>query len=203
MKLPKLYDDHAEYHQALGVFVEMYASTERMTHILLWSVAGVDMPTGQAIWPSVRVSVAVSTIRRLHEARGETIPPLLDEALSHLITITGLRDNILHYGTMPDEKGRLVSTEMQSYSPDRLVSFRVTRPLLNSLIQDLQIVINRMATYHNTPTEPEYQAAFEQARLSAQTPFVYKHPQPRSKSPQAPKVSPQSKRQRNASRKKY
>lgn len=174
-------DTDTPYYDALGRFLAMYARAEATAQMLLWHVSGIDMDTARIIWPSLRVKQITDTTRKLYRERNQKLPPLVDAALSHLVAITGLRDNAVHYATETDEHGRrYVANLHQQFHLDDPAKSVVSVPLLHSLTTDLSVIIMRLMTVM-PPGLPENEAAWKSATAAAPTPFLYTPPQQEKK----------------------
>lgn len=170
-------DADTPYYDALGRFLAMYARAEATAQMLLWHVSEIDMETARIIWPSMRVKQITDMIRKLYRDRSRDLPPLVDTALSHLNTLTGIRDDAVHYATETDERGnRYVSNLHQYFHLEDPAKAVVSVQLLHTLTTDLSIVILRLMTAM-PPGLPENEQAWKKAIEDAPTPFRYKSPQ--------------------------
>lgn len=166
-----------QYHQALGVFVEMFAKAEEMTRIALWTIAGVDAPTSRALWERIQVNRAIAAIRKLHAERRESLSPALGEALDQLSDIAQVRNMILHQGTYLDTGGNLITSTWRYYDPpDNVKQFNVSAPFLNVLSQDLQLVIARLSTHFAAPKDPAHAAKYAEMKEIVPQAFAYQSP---------------------------
>lgn len=166
-----------EYLQALGAFVEMFAKAEEAARIALWTIAGLDPITARAIWERLQVNTAIETIKRLHVARRVQLDPLLAGALDQLSDIAIVRNAILHLGTYPDSRGNLVASEWRYFDPpEKLRSHLVSRALLNTLSQDLGVIIARLITQFSAPVDPAHAKVHADQKQFAFGPFGYSAP---------------------------
>jgi hypothetical protein len=170
-------DADTPYYDALGRFLAAYARAEATAQILLWHVSGIDLETARIIWPSMRVKSIAEMVRKLYRERKQKMPPLVDEALSHLVAITGIRDNAVHYATETDERGnRYVANMHQQFHLDDPAMGIVSVQLLHTLTADLAIIVIRFMT-EMPPGVPEVEGVWRQAIARAPTPFLYISPQ--------------------------
>lgn len=175
-------DENTPYFDALGRFLSMYASAEAAAQMLLWHTSRVDLDTARVIWPSLRIKQITDMLRKLHRERREPIPKLLNEALSHLVSITSIRDDAVHYPINSDERGnRFAGNLHQQFHLTEPTKTVISIPLLHMLTVDLNVVVQRFIE-HLPPSNPEHQAAWEKAIQGARTPLLYKPPQPEKKS---------------------
>jgi hypothetical protein len=166
-----------EYLQALGAFVEMFAKAEEAARLALWTIAGVDPATARAIWERLQVNAAIETIKRIHVARRVQLDPLMAGALDQLSDIAIVRNAILHFGTYPDSGGNLVASEWRYFDPpEKLRSHLISRPLLNTLSQDLGVIIARLLTQFSPPADPAHAKVHAVQKQIASRPFVYRAP---------------------------
>lgn len=163
------------YFEALGEFVDAFARAEEMARITMWSIARVDAIEARVIWPRLMVSTSIKTIRGLLAERGEILPPVFGEALMQLETLTSVRNTILHYGTYPDADDRLTTTDWRyGNPPKKLRQYIVSPALLRAMTHDVAIIISRLTTYFNAPSEPDQAEVWDKALVDAKSPFQYK-----------------------------
>ena len=83
---------------------------------------------------------ALSLIRRIYEAKGQTIEPALHNAFAQLNTINSTRNDLVHYGVSLDGGDLVVSTKDIAHVPSRARSSVVDVAELHAMLADLQTV---------------------------------------------------------------
>ena len=90
-------DSEDDYHLSLGRFIDGFSKLETLLTLLLRSEAGLLSPVGAALIPSVRIDQAVTTIRRVREAKKLPANRGLEKAFGQLKAIAQVRNDLVHY----------------------------------------------------------------------------------------------------------
>jgi hypothetical protein len=94
------------YHEALGLFIEEFASTEAFMFILLCHYANVDLRVGKVVFSSVRMSQTIDLVRSAILAKdlGEPRKSDLENVLKQLKSISEARNSVVHWIPVSDVK---------------------------------------------------------------------------------------------------
>ncbi len=94
-----------DFFTALGEFVAAFSEVEIELQFILWRLAGLEQPIGQAVLSGVRTEDAMNRINRLGDALEWTQKhqDRFQHCFSHLGEINRLRNDILHYGAQLKE----------------------------------------------------------------------------------------------------
>src|SRR5678816_4071868 len=92
-------DKEEAYYTALGKFIQCFAEVEMWMQLLLYAASGVpSKEVGKAVFFGVRAKEAAASVRRVYEAKGLSIFPLLSDTFSQLNIINDKRNDIVHFG---------------------------------------------------------------------------------------------------------
>ncbi|AQR74937.1 hypothetical protein [Sphingomonas sp. LM7] len=149
------FDPHDEdmlrgYWQALGRFVFYYAYLEDAMQQTLRRVTRTPPAVGKAIFSGVRVSQAISNIRRTYEARGEAVPAFLEETMQKAGAINSERDRILHHGIYFRAWDEGIVTDQARQLDRKVRTTQITVPLLDDLNWDTMVVWSRLVVFNRT-----------------------------------------------------
>jgi hypothetical protein len=168
--------ERERYLIALGLFVENFARCEGMLIMLLSRLTGVTDMTSRAVFSGVRSDTARSHIRRILQARQEDEPEALKRALDHVGVITGIRNDLMHYGANMIEGEMIISNEFIAM-PGAGRKTPISANILTCLSQDLMTASAALAHfhfgYHGIPLE-----AMDHWHKLAQRAWLYKPPRP-------------------------
>ena len=183
------------YHTALGYFVETFARCEKHLYGVLTRYAGLPSSVAAALLSGTKIDTHVQFIRRLYNAGGTEIPPLLQKALTQLSHINRARNLLLHHGTHiwfeADETGsvveqRALSTINRVLNENDAETFLVDSTMIENMTEDLRCILNffyclfpdEWGQWLNcTPSEAA-------ERLQQRT-WLYKPPQPEDTGPKS------------------
>ena len=86
-------------HEALGLFIEEFASTEGFLHLLLCNYAKVSPGIGRALFHATRTGQTIDLIKRIVSVNnpGEPRGSDLKVVLQQLEDISKIRNNIVHF----------------------------------------------------------------------------------------------------------
>jgi hypothetical protein len=139
------------YWQALGEFIEAFASAETMLFTYLAVCANIPNSTAKALLSGIHADQIVSLIRRVWEIRPQTsgTTKRLERAFAQLTEINKIRNNVVHYASfVTSDKGRVSSNVTRALTRDRrrLKEFRVSSDILGDMTVDLE-TISQNLTY--------------------------------------------------------
>jgi hypothetical protein len=114
-----------QYTNALGRFVDSYAHTESLVHLMFPRLAKLDRTVAMAIKGSMRLGELTGLTKRIMVAR--KWPPEdrkeVADALDHLNSISSFRDSVLHRGAELEKDGTLLSTNAATLKAIDLLEF--------------------------------------------------------------------------------
>jgi hypothetical protein len=190
-------DTFKSYQFELGRFIVTFAETEKIVLGLLWRMAGVDNVTARAIFSGTRTHAAISFIRRIHEAREETLNPVLDRCFHQLMAINATRDSLVHWGAPSEEE---ISNDLQAHAPRSLKVIPISPAIVQSMSDDLLTIL---AVFVSFLTVNGDTTKFDDDDLdsckAALRPWRYTPAQPSKPGPRTPKTTRKPKAQPPAS----
>jgi hypothetical protein len=140
--------DYNSYFLALGLFTQAFTDMETLVALLLRIQTGVSQETARAVFSGVRIDQAKGFITRTREAYGVGEHPDLKRAFDQIGVITGVRNDIVHFGSRYDgEGGFSVSNVLIAVSPARERSYPVSDAILYELIADPNTIRQTLAAY--------------------------------------------------------
>lgn len=188
-------DEEQIFHYALGKFVSQFARAENMLFMFLGHVVGIDHRTLTILASGAKIDACISFIRRTHDAHNVAISDQIDDALARLATINNVRNDLLHYGMMPNFT---VSTVLKAL-PNKGRTYRVTTEDLSDAEYDLAKITFMFSAAMNTVIGPPHEIQAIQQVIAS--PWRYKPPQQENTRHEPPKNPSRRQRQRNASQK--
>jgi hypothetical protein len=134
--------EQPRFWQALGHFVADFAHAEALTQLLLWKVAGLEMPLAQAVLSGVRVDQAMGLINRAMDALGRGDDKLaLERYFNQFGLLNRVRNDILHYGPVLSEKDvATVSNALAAHLPSRVRETKLSISDLEQMSFDLRVI---------------------------------------------------------------
>lgn len=119
-----------------------FAHAEALIQLLLWKVAGLQMPLAQAVLSGVRVDQAMSLINRALDASGRVDDKFaLERLFSQFGLLNRTRNDILHYGAILAEKDvATVSNALVAHIPSRVREIKVSIFNLEQMSFDLRVI---------------------------------------------------------------
>lgn len=128
------------YWRALGKFVDQFSEVEEATHILLWQRTKTSMKIGRAVFSGVRIKEGMNLIKRVGEVC--LLPPGIAADQKYIFAqlniITGLRNDILHYGALNLGSEIMLVTNLRSaLTTERLRTKPVSSRILLDAARDL------------------------------------------------------------------
>lgn len=139
------------YWAALGEFAYYYGWLEFAMLRTLVFYTGTPEPTAQAVYSGVRLRQAISFVRRTAEAKGEELPPELEEAFTKMATITDARDRLLHHGLQfedPEGDSAFISDERRNL-PTRARREAITPKDIHDLAADTIVCWARLVVFNS------------------------------------------------------
>jgi|SRR5580658_8498641 hypothetical protein len=129
------------YWQALGRFIEAFASTE--TTLFNYLIALVDVPhaVGRALFSGDHVDTLIGTVKRvaLVTTTASDVKDTLEPALTQFKIIGSARNSIVHFVSMvTSDKGRVSSNITRARSAEHIKEFRASVETLNEMTTDLE-----------------------------------------------------------------
>lgn len=197
------------YYEALGFFATEFAMTESALFFLLIAKSKVTMKVAKAVFSGARIDTVIDFLKRIQEANtgSRELGGDLDDVLSRLKSITTVRNDILHYGTLDgDAFTRLVSNQFKALTQKHEKATQVTAQALMDMAADCQkITVHVLAAIMPSAVLDAFGGGVPPAMTQRlQSPWRYKPLQPsrpRSQppSPKTPARGQRRSRQREAS----
>lgn len=194
-----------EYFRDLGRFVHVFSESEYRVRQALTRTVNIPAESGKAIFSGTRTNEAVSHIRRLHESHGVRINPELEEALSHLLAISKIRNEILHSGALWGGENMIV-TNASSALPKSIRTFKLTLGDMADMTADLGKINGLLMVYVLSVSKRVPKAVVEAHRHAWLAPWRYIPPEAskdhkaQGHDPKRPKRAPKRPAQPEASK---
>lgn len=129
---------HAEWCTALGTFLHSFAATEHHLRLLVIRYARVTEAVGRALFHSDRVAELKDAINRVLEATGRWgEKDALEPFFAHLTVISGVRNNLVHWGGHQLESGDYIVSNLHLAPIDRGRGHRVNAEDIRAMTEDL------------------------------------------------------------------
>jgi hypothetical protein len=135
------------YWQALGEFIETFASAELMLFTYLYLCAGINKSLGRALFGGLHVDQIIQQIRRIWavEMRHPELKDNLEEAIKQFATINTQRNVIIHHASfVTSDKGRITSTISRARQPTLIREVRVSLEILKEMTTDLSKISDHL-----------------------------------------------------------
>jgi hypothetical protein len=175
------------FYRALGEFVHTFARVEMTLAFVLWKTAGLNVTIAQTLLSGVRVDEAISLMRRVLEAKrlakDSDLYKEIDNVLTQLKIITGVRNQLLHHGieVLPDLTGLITTNKLRAFNERVISSFDISSETLNNLKDDLLSIgiylgvfwLNTEKTQENKERLDSIKDALSEIALQ---PWLYKSP---------------------------
>ena len=166
------------YHEALGLFIESFATTEAMMQFLLWHYAGVPGSVGRCIFSGTRPDTAISFLKRITTVNdpGEPLSSDLADILAQFQAINVVRNEIIHFipvGDMPDD-ARDLTNEIRAHTESKRRIVKMSVDQLFDMTTDLHKIAVHVG-YHRVFKNNEKLARETYAEW-LQRPWRYKRP---------------------------
>jgi hypothetical protein len=145
------------YWQALGEFIETFASTETMLFAYLSMCVAIPNSTAKALLSGIHADQIIDYIRKVWVVR----PPDADlhkkmcDALVQFKTISGVRNSMVHHVSFVDgDEGRVSSNITRARTAENLREFRVSPEILKNMIVNLEKITDHILYGLNIIVEP-------------------------------------------------
>src|SRR5580693_150163 len=167
----------AEYHAALGRFVDRFAEVENALPFVLRHYAKLPTATARALLSGVRVDQMKGLLNRLAEVG--LLPTAewadLEPTLQQLGVINGRRNDILHHGAESVAEGRaFVTNALMAHTEERITSFTISPEILDDMTADLRKIMIHLLTRHAGRPEMKAQANRDWVASVLRQPWRYK-----------------------------
>ena len=162
----------AEYHTALGKFIEIFALVESQLFAFIERAARMPNTTARIVaggWRTGNMIVFVQSLWRAEAPPAEDA--FLQDAVGQLHLINNLRNSLVHYRSEfeygdPDEPR--LSTNAGRQQPSKTATeFRVSAAMLDDCVFDLLTIFTRLFTYQTRESLPPEDRAEYMDRASA------------------------------------
>jgi hypothetical protein len=135
------FENDPEYWQALGQFIEYFASIEGLMFNFLAFYAKVEDPIAKAVFSGVRADAAMDYIRRIVAVNdpGDERRHELDNVFKQLKSISDARNDIVHYMSfVTSDLGRIVSNISRAHLTKNIKERPVSPAILKTMTTDLE-----------------------------------------------------------------
>jgi hypothetical protein len=133
-----------EYYASLGRFVNSFAFTEGMVFMFLSMMTTLTKAEAAALLSGSKIDGCCGLIKRLFEARGQTIPGEISRCLEQIAVINSFRNDILHWGI--DTTGKTKNSVKTM--PGREQEYKVPEIALVNATLDLTAISEILAYFH-------------------------------------------------------
>ena len=184
MVLPES-EELSGYYMALGEFVSAFSEAEFMVQLLLWQRCKIDYTTSLVFFRGMGLKQQIDAIRAIHKEHQTDIDPVLDEALSQLVVILGVRNDILHFGFHLQEGDEVayVRNHKRTQDPKKIKEIPISPKILRDMVLDLSKINYRVGLFTDlTLAELDTKTFEEQKKNLSRIPFLYKLPSQEKKS---------------------
>jgi hypothetical protein len=194
------------YWQALGKFVETYATVEAMMFYVLSLHSKVPADIAKALFSGTRLDASIKYLRRIFAVRDidEAISKELEMIFTQLIVINAARNDVTHYGSLETlDFGRVSSNYVRAHLPENITIRPMNTEVLTAMTRDLERISSLLFVH---TILPEKNRAAERANLWDQGGvWLYKPPPDHEMKLNKPERSvrshsPRQKDQRHSSR---
>jgi hypothetical protein len=141
---PDVNQTRTRHWQSVGRFVLAFALVEENLQAALRKTAEVTPEVARAIFSGTRVDTASSYIKRIAEAQQWPKDRLedIDYIFKQLGEITRVRNDLLHYGVIPEKEGGwTTSNELVAHIPARSRETEVSPQHLESMADDCMNIV--------------------------------------------------------------
>ena len=184
-----------QYLTNLGFFIEKFALAEMALVTVLHVYAKTKVSVSRALFSGTRVDGAVSFIRRIMEVTEIAKPSRedMEDVLDQIMLINGMRNHLVHYGTiLPyghlhiSNEDLIVSNEYIALTEERIVERRINKEIIYDMCWDLEKIYCHLLFKHAHRRIPSQ--IQDMVRTAFDAPWRYKPPSsPRAKSPKSGK----------------
>ncbi len=170
-------DETRQRYQALGRFVQLFAGTEALLQLTLWSAARVSNPIAKAIFAGVRPELAIQHIRRIFEVSDVFADrrSSYDELFQRIGIISEARNLLLHQGISSSDEGPVSTNSWLALTSDRARQIPASLTVLSNLGADTAKVNARLQL--NLITQDDVRASIAERSLEhIERPWLYEAP---------------------------
>lgn len=164
-----------DYFACLGAFIHQFAQVESLLFTQLVLESKIPANVARAIFSDAKNDRARDLIKRIRASRGLPESPLLKRAFDQLSEINRLRNDLVHFGTVPRNGIEWVSNKSWIHIPTKLREYPVTARLLLDALHDLETIKALFVTHMTANTQAQDIIA-ERFGCAAQSPWQYKPP---------------------------
>jgi hypothetical protein len=139
------------YYDALGRFVDAFATAEGATQLVLWYYAKLPTSVALALLSGIRGDEVLNRMRRLFETGDvqQSDWADLEPILQQFNLINGIRNEILHYGARAKSDGeRYVSNALKAHTRQKITVFSISAEILADMTHDVGKIIIHLHTRH-------------------------------------------------------
>ena len=130
-----------EFCLALGYFVSDYADAEYFLKLVAKTEIGMSEPTAKVLFSGQRVKPIIDTIRKINEANNTELSPGLDSAFVQFLTITDMRDKLLHQGFKKITAHEFVTSNSHlSFAESRTKTYPITVEVIEKMRIDVKMI---------------------------------------------------------------
>jgi hypothetical protein len=176
-----VFKDDPEYWQALGRFIEAFASAEIVLFNLTAYYAKMPTQTAKIILSGSRTDACIGHIRKIMEIEnfGVDLKNELDDVLAHLAEINTTRNLILHHGSFETNDMGRIASNIARVTPDKIRELRASAEVLSALTTDLYKIGNHLVMLRVRPNASFAERAEQMPILHL--PWQYKFSPPEKK----------------------
>jgi hypothetical protein len=172
------FDETPDNYALLGMFIEHYARVERTVHLLFRYCTGTMDDIARIVAGGMRLSDLIKGISQLAASRGlgDEFKTEIDACFNQLSAISKLRDVLVHRGTIPQDDGDLISTNLYTAKTREAVEvLRISPEDIADAINDCLVLRMRL---ERLTFPPGHWARSADASEILCRPWLYKHRQP-------------------------
>lgn len=146
---PEYLATHTKWCLALGAFLFQCAESEHLMRRLLIRYSGTSESVGRALFHTDRVADMKDTINRiLDETERDAAKIDLQPFFSHLTLISGVRNNIVHWGGHQLETGDYLVSNAHLAPFEKMRGHRVSAADLEAMTDDLSTISGALVIMH-------------------------------------------------------
>jgi hypothetical protein len=164
------------YYEALGRFVDMFARVETAITLTLWGYAGTDPTIARIIFAGTQTKIGAEYIKQIAKATNaaEEKRSDLEDVLQQFGIITGVRNDILHYGaTSVAEGSAIVSNALKAKGEPSF--FPISPDTLGAMTTDLRKIAMHLNYRHLGRPWPRSALGRMALDEVLRSPWLYKH----------------------------
>jgi hypothetical protein len=180
-------EEDKEYWQALGVFIEDFASIESLVFTYLFVCSRTPLPMARALFSGVHIEQGVSFIKRAWQVLppSDSVKQDLEKVFDHLGEINAVRNSLVHHGSyLTETKERVTSDISRALTVDRIREHRISGEDLIQMSRDL-LKIGTHIIVAVTMSDASLEERAKRAPV-LKTAWHYKRPSTQRKKPRKP-----------------